>query len=576
MDNIKLACLILFSFMTFSGCILSVSPDTSSVVVLDPGQEQTFTIKLGRDPGLDQGFVLYDESEGGMFSDPEMKKLGYTIDQDTRVSSASYTPDENSPGIYKLKFALKGWSESPPMGEAYIDMMNASYSRTWKIMVRGVAVSPKRDLVNPAGTLTTFTAKAYPEGEYEYQWFIDGIDQGTGENFDYTPDALQSGVHTLTVTARFGETEYNCSRHIIVLMSDNGGRRDTNGKCLKATSDGGFIVAGNSSSNDIPNLVNHGYSDVYIAKYDSSGAIEWEKLYGGSGFDRAASVWPLENGGYIVGGDSGSDDIPGLISTSSCDAYILKLDDAGDIEWHYLYDSGLKGSNSQWTYSVQPVFDGSGYIAVGHTIIRLDENGGLVWENRNFRGSSASTTQDNGFVILGERIQNNIPTVFKLDAGGNVIWCQTFDGNYRTPNGALISDKNGGYTLVRNTNVIYQYRSVLTRISEDGSILWRTITETDQYPEATMFTYLNQKEDGGYWMAGHRADDQIVVWKTDADGVSQPEGPVSIGGIYEEHQLHGGDITPDGFYLIIDNSYLPYPLSIEQMYILKLGKNNLP
>src|SRR5690606_7869533 len=48
------------------------------------------------------------------------------------------------------------------------------------------------------------------------------------------------------------------------------------------------------------------YSDYWIVKLDASGTIEWQKSLGGSYDDRVSSIQQTSDGGYIVAGTSSS------------------------------------------------------------------------------------------------------------------------------------------------------------------------------------------------------------------------------------------------------------------------------
>ena len=77
---------------------------------------------------------------------------------------------------------------------------------------------------------------------------------------------------------------------------------------IQKTIDGGYILAGSSDSNNDDVSGNHGDIDYWVVKISSIGTIEWEKSYGGSGRDYASSIQQTSDGGYIVAGSSVSND----------------------------------------------------------------------------------------------------------------------------------------------------------------------------------------------------------------------------------------------------------------------------
>ncbi len=140
---------------------------------------------------------------------------------------------------------------------------------------------------------------------------------------------------------------------------------------IQQTSDGGYVVAGSTSS------FGDTYGDVWILKLDSNGDIEWQKTYGGDDWDLANSIRQTSDGGYVVAGRTLS------FGAGYRDVWILKLDSNGDIEWQKTYG----GDNGETISSIQQTSDG-GYVVAGVTgsfgaglsdfwILKLDSNGNI-------------------------------------------------------------------------------------------------------------------------------------------------------------------------------------------------------
>jgi len=131
---------------------------------------------------------------------------------------------------------------------------------------------------------------------------------------------------------------------------------------IQQTSDGGYIVAGYTESNDGDVSGNHGYYDFWVVKLDGNGNIQWQKCLGGSTHDAPFSIQQTSDGGYIVAGCTYSNDGDVSGNHGKDDFWVVKLDSDGNIQWQ----KALGGSSNDWAHSVQQTSDG-GYIVAGDT-----------------------------------------------------------------------------------------------------------------------------------------------------------------------------------------------------------------
>lgn len=235
-----------------------------------------------------------------------------------------------------------------------------------------------------------------------------------------------------------------------------GGRQYEENPSIHTTSDGGYIVAGKTSSTDGDVSVNHGESDYWVLKLDETGEIQWEKCYGGSGSDWANSIIQTIDGGYVIAGYSKSDDGDVSGNFGERDCWIVKLDADGNIEWEKNYG----GTDFDYGYSIQQTYDG-GYIFAGRTssndgdvsglrgdsdawIVKLDDTGKIQWQ-KCIGGSggdhaySIIETIEGNYVFSGYTGSNDYDVtdnpyqhsfwVVKLDDTGQLIWQQYLPGS---------------------------------------------------------------------------------------------------------------------------------------------------
>jgi hypothetical protein len=193
---------------------------------------------------------------------------------------------------------------------------------------------------------------------------------------------------------------------------------------IQQTPDGGYIVAGYASSNNGNVSGNHGAGDYWIVKLDGAGNIGWQKCLGGGSVDVAYSVKQTTDGGYIVAGFTYSNDGDVSGNHGRSDYWLVKLDGAGNIAWQKC----LGGSSEDEAWSTQQTADG-GYIVAGYTysndgnvsgnhgaddywIVKLDGAGNITWQ-KCLGGSSGDEafsiqqTIDGGYIVAGDASSND-------------------------------------------------------------------------------------------------------------------------------------------------------------------------
>jgi hypothetical protein len=345
----------------------------------------------------------------------------------------------------------------------------------------GSSSSNDGDVTGNNGDDDFWILKLNTTGNIEWQKSMGGSANDRPYSIQQTEDggyivAGSSSSNNGDVSGNHGNTDYwvvklNTVGEITWQKSLGGSSLDI-ARSIRQTADGGYIVAGNSRSLDGDVTGNNGEFDYWVVKLNSSGTIEWQKSYGGSSGESAYSIQQTEDGGYIVAGNSNSNngDVSG--NHGDWDYWIVKLNDTGNIQWQ----KSLGGSFIDVAYSIQQSLEG-GYIAVGFTgsndgdvtgyhegldywIVKLSPTGDLEWQkclggSENDTAWSVQQTDDGGYIVAGETesIDGDITGhhgnrdywAVKLNSIGDILWQKTLGGSGDDIANSILQSEAGGY-----------------------------------------------------------------------------------------------------------------------------------
>ncbi|MBN1495657.1 MAG: hypothetical protein JXA07_02740 [Spirochaetes bacterium] len=268
---------------------------------------------------------------------------------------------------------------------------------------------------------------------------------------------------------------------------------------VRQTRDGGYVLTGTggaitSLQGKSPILAHHTGGDILVIKLSSTGNVSWYTFFGTSGTDDGKSVRQTADGGYIVAGWAGAEisSLQGVspnnyFADDEDDMIVVKMDPSGDVAWWtYLGSTGYDHA-----HSVMQTSDG-GYIVAGYAganipslqgipgpvnpysgtaptmdwlVVKMDSSGDASWYT--FAGSSSGEeatsiqqTDDGGFIVAGcayaaSTIQGVEPVivnhtgidglVVRLDESGNVYGCTYLGGPGDDRITSIGQTADGGY-----------------------------------------------------------------------------------------------------------------------------------
>jgi hypothetical protein len=278
------------------------------------------------------------------------------------------------------------------------------------------------------------------------------------------------------------------------------------------TTDGGYIISGNT-----------GYGDVWLLKTDGAGNLEWDKTFeDGAGF----CIQQTADGGYILTGRTRS------FGAGGFDVLLIKTDSTGDEEWNQTYG----GAEYDEGWCVQDTTDG-GYIIIGETesfgageedfwLIKTDSYGNMIWE-RTFGGSQDDSsicgqqTNDGGYIIIGttrsfSEDEYRDVWLIKTDNAGNMMWNRTFGGPKSDWGYCVQQTTDGGYIISGQTTSFGTHPNSegwLIKTDSIGNMVWNKTFGLKFHS----CHFVQQTSDGGYIITGGTPWCTYLI-KTDSDG----------------------------------------------------------
>ena len=358
------------------------------------------------------------------------------------------------------------------------------------------------------------------------------------------------------------------------------------------TTDGGHIVAGASASANGDIFGNFGGDDFWIIKLSNVGSVQWKKNLGGTGNDIANSIQQTSDGGYIVAGDTESNNYNVTGNHGGfTDGWVVKLSSTGNIQWQ----KALGGSGWDDFLSVQQTSD-NGYILTGRSdssdgdvtenkgfidlwVVKLSESGGIQWQktyggSKEDLGNSVKQCPDGGYIIVGETaspdgdatgLHGNVDFwVLKLSANGALEWQKTLGGNNGDIGSDVVLTPDGGYIVTgyvgsHNTGDITGHDELayfdawVVKLNSAGELQWQKTVGGTGYEYARSVIAANT---GGYVIAGSTSSTDGDVgfmhglrdfWVFKLDEMGELVWQQAYGGTKAEHCYSIANTTDNGF-----------------------------
>ncbi|WP_461086205.1 PKD domain-containing protein [Spirosoma flavus] len=329
-----------------------------------------------------------------------------------------------------------------------------------------------------------------------YQWNFGDNTNSTEANPKHTFQNGGTFTVTLTVTGPGGNSQPKTQQVTIkaaipssVWDKSFGGAIDDQLRSMVATSDGGFLLGGYSSSfatGGNKSATNYGRNDYWVVKVTGAGDKVWDKSFGGTNEDFLFATVPTSDGGFLLGGhsyspgDGGNKTAPNYGGT---DYWVVKINGNGDKIWEKTFG----GTGDDQLRALVPTLDGGfllggasnspvsasavngnktapGYGANDYWVVKIDASGNKVWD-KSFGGATddialAMSANSDGTFLLGGysnsgQTGNRTATNYgltdfwavKVDASGNKVWDKSFGGTSEDQLRSMVATSDGGFLL---------------------------------------------------------------------------------------------------------------------------------
>ena len=326
---------------------------------------------------------------------------------------------------------------------------------------------------------------------------------------------------------------------------------------IKATNDGGFLLAGisNSSIGGQKKDNRIGQNDIWILKLDARGTEMWQKTLGGLSEEQLATIIITKDNGFLIGASSESDVCnyktsetnkntiyKNADSNGSLDYWLVKLNYKGELEWQ----KTIGGTYLDQLRSVVTTFDGGFFVGGvsnsdsntfkskdcnGQTdfwYMKLNSKGEILWET-TYGGAGDENlytvleTKEHQLLVAGNSNSLSLPNgtttegsdylVMKLDTDGTLLWEKTFSNSDQDVLTNVVQNEDGSLLLCGYSPLVPKATSkvgrkkaeegiedyLVLKTDKNGEELWRKTVGSDA---TDVLVKAIETRDGGYLLAG--------------------------------------------------------------------------
>jgi len=417
--------------------------------------------------------------------------------------------------------------------------------------------------------------------------------------WDYLEDPFDTGVYRIEVQVkdgkRAGPDEIGDRRSVSFII-----KYDDDFRLVQPTSDGGYVLAGTAEDIGNPHewLVktdaegNILWVRTYGTRIRENGSSNWE----GERYDIKV-VRQTSDGGYILAGQSATVSCGGLLLKTDAEGNTLwekRIHGEKTRECNGIFNSVQETSDGGYILagnvhvrsphpSQIPIDDTNPIRFLAAWLVKTDGNGNKLWDKTFINwtdsaairsdGLSVQQTSDGGYILAGVGVRNpqqdDVATLVKTDENGNKLWERNFWGpkqdNIMQP-WEYAGGETKGYSVYQNNDGSYiliaverleQGSLLMFKIDANGDVLSRKTIEKNYFAIDEYFPYSessSQTSDSGYIILAYvynGSSRDVLIVKTDAEGNELWNNTFSNRDGYELYSVRP---TSDGGYVLAGNT----------------------
>lgn len=288
---------------------------------------------------------------------------------------------------------------------------------------------------------------------------------------------------------------------------------------IKQDPDKNYVFAGYSQSYSIGGYYSY---DFYVGLLDSLGNLKWHNRYGGNMPEKAYSVEISHQGGYIIAGQASSNNGNVTGNNGGADYWIIDLDKEGNLLWQKCYG----GTSVEWAHSIKSInnneyivagkaFSNDGNVSGNHGkadfwILKINQSGNIIWK-KTYGGSESDIAQsidliNNSDLVItgmswsedgdvtghhGSQDYSDFWTVkLSLSTGIDIQAINKSDRNYIFPN------PTNDFVTIRTSEIcIYELVDINGKLLRRGSLIDKEMINLTSYNNGVYFIILKDLED---------------------------------------------------------------------------------